>query len=83
MSQFVKIVETQVHNKHLRYRAIATGFALLPITKVPCGPRETVISRDQWLVVVTVIVYCPLRTCLISNENLPVTFLGLFVTLDR
>jgi hypothetical protein len=32
----------------------------MPVTKVPCGPRETAISRDQWLVVVTVVVWCPL-----------------------
>jgi hypothetical protein len=32
------------------------GSVFMPITKVPCGPRETTISRDQWLVVVTVIV---------------------------
>jgi hypothetical protein len=55
----------------------------VPVTKVPRGPRETVISRDRWLVVVTVVVYCPLRICLISNGHRPVTFLGLFVTLDR
>jgi hypothetical protein len=33
----------------------------MPITKVPCGPREIAISRDRWLVVVTVVVSCPLR----------------------
>jgi hypothetical protein len=33
----------------------------MPVTKVPCGPRETTISRDRWLVVVTVVVWCPLR----------------------
>jgi hypothetical protein len=33
----------------------------MPITKVSCGPRETAISRDRWLVVVTVVVWCPLR----------------------
>jgi hypothetical protein len=26
---------------------------LVPVTKVPGGPRKTVISRDRWLVVVT------------------------------
>jgi hypothetical protein len=29
---------------------------LVPVMKVPYGPRETAISRDQWLVVVTVVV---------------------------
>jgi hypothetical protein len=33
----------------------------MPITKVPYGPRETTISHDRWLVVVTVVVWCPLR----------------------
>jgi hypothetical protein len=55
----------------------------VPVTKVLCGARETAISRDRWLVVVTVVVLCPLRICVISNRHLPVTFLGLFVTLDR
>jgi hypothetical protein len=32
------------------------GCALMPVTKVPRGPRETAISRDQWLVVVMVVV---------------------------
>jgi hypothetical protein len=59
------------------------GFALVPVTKVPCGPRETAISHDRWLVVVTVVVQYPLRICLINNGHLPVTILGLFVTLDR
>jgi hypothetical protein len=60
-SQFAKIVETQVHSRRLRYWATVTGFALVPVTKVPYGPRETAISRDRWLVVVTVIVWCLLR----------------------
>jgi hypothetical protein len=38
-----------------------TGSVFMPVTKVPCGPRETAISRDRWLVVVTVVVWCPLR----------------------
>jgi hypothetical protein len=59
------------------------GCVFVPITKVPCGSRETTISHDQWQFVVTVVVLCPLRICLISNEHLPVTFLGSFVTLDR
>jgi hypothetical protein len=33
----------------------------MSITKVPCGPRETAISRDWWLVVITVVIWCPLR----------------------
>jgi hypothetical protein len=37
-----------------------TGSVFMPITKVPYGPRETVISRDRWLVVVTIVVWCPL-----------------------
>jgi hypothetical protein len=55
----------------------------VPVTKVLCGARETTISHDQWLVVVTVFVLCLLRICVISNRHLPVTILGLFVTLDR
>jgi hypothetical protein len=77
----VRIVETQVHIRHLWYWATVTGFVLVPVTKVPCGPRETTISRDRWLVVVTVVVWCPLRICLISNGHLFITFLSLFVTL--
>jgi hypothetical protein len=38
-----------------------TGSVFMPVTKVPCGPRETAMSRDQWLVVVTVVVWCLLR----------------------
>jgi hypothetical protein len=45
------------------------------------GPEEKSFSRDRWLVVVTVVVLCPLQICVISNGHLPVTFLGLFVTL--
>jgi hypothetical protein len=33
----------------------------MPVIKVPCGPRETTISHDRWLVVVTVVVWCLLR----------------------
>jgi hypothetical protein len=33
------------------------GFVSVPITKVLCGARETAISHDRWLVVVTVVVY--------------------------
>jgi hypothetical protein len=54
----------------------------VPVTKVLCGPREIAISRDRWLVVVTAIISCPLRICVISNGHLPITFLGLFVTID-
>jgi hypothetical protein len=32
--------------------------------------------------VVTVVVLCPLQICVISNGHLPISFLGLFVTLD-
>jgi hypothetical protein len=45
-----------VHNRHLRYWAIVTGFALVLVTKVPYGDRETAISCNSWLVVVTVFV---------------------------
>jgi uncharacterized membrane protein len=58
-------------------------FVLLPVTKVRCGARKTAISRDRLLVVVTVVVLCPLRICVISNGHLSVNFLDLFVTLDR
>jgi hypothetical protein len=54
----------------------------VPVTKVLCGARETTISRDRWLVVITVVVVCPLQICVINNGHLPVTFLGSFVTLD-
>jgi hypothetical protein len=53
------------------------------VTKVLYGARETTISHDRWLVMVTVVVLCPLRIRVFSNGHLPVTFLGLFVTLDR
>jgi hypothetical protein len=33
------------------------GFVLVLVTNVLCGARETVISRDRWLVVVTVAFY--------------------------
>jgi hypothetical protein len=55
----------------------------VPVTEVSCRPREIAISRDRRLVVVTVVVLCPLRICLISNGHLSVTFLGSFVILDR
>jgi hypothetical protein len=38
-----------------------TGSVFMPVTEVPCGPRKTAISRDRWLVVVTVVVWCPLQ----------------------
>jgi hypothetical protein len=44
-----------------------------PVTKVPCGLRETTISCDQWLVVVTVVVSCPLRIWVIRR------YLSLFI----
>jgi uncharacterized membrane protein YfhO len=65
------------------YVLSVTDFVLVPIAKVLCGARETSISRDRWLVVVMVVVLCLLLICLISNGHLPVTFLGLIVTLDR
>jgi hypothetical protein len=40
----------------------------VPVTKILCGARETAISRDRWLFVVTVVVLCPLRICVISNR---------------
>jgi hypothetical protein len=40
ISQFIKIVETQVHIRRLWFWASVTGFALVPSTKVPCGPRK-------------------------------------------
>jgi hypothetical protein len=55
-SHFVKIVETQVHIRRFWYWAFVTGFALVPVVKGPCGPRETTISRERWLVVITVVV---------------------------
>jgi uncharacterized membrane protein len=33
------------------------GFVLVPVTKVLCGVGETTISRDRWLVVVTIVVF--------------------------
>jgi hypothetical protein len=47
------------------------------------GPEKQSFSRVRWLVVVTVVVVCLLRICVISNGHLAVTFLVLFVTLDR
>jgi hypothetical protein len=38
-----------------------TSSVIMPVTNVPCGPRETSISCDQWLVEVIVVVWCPLR----------------------
>jgi hypothetical protein len=38
----------------------SNGLYFMLVTKVPCGPRETTISRERWLVVVTVVVWCPL-----------------------
>jgi hypothetical protein len=37
------------------------GLCFMPVTKVPCGLREIAISRDRWLVVVTVVVWCTLQ----------------------
>jgi hypothetical protein len=45
-----------VHDRHLQCLATVTGSVLVPITEVSCGPKETAISRDRWLVVVTVVV---------------------------
>jgi hypothetical protein len=53
----------------------------VPVTKVPGGPRKTAISRDRWLVVVTL--FNTRYEHVLSVRHLPVTFLGLFVTLDR
>jgi hypothetical protein len=33
-----------------------TDSVFMAVTKVPCGPRETAISRDRRLVVVTVVI---------------------------
>jgi hypothetical protein len=38
-----------------------TGSIFMHVAKVPCGPRETAISCDRWLVVVTVVVWSPLQ----------------------
>jgi hypothetical protein len=59
------------------------GLCFGAVTKVLYGAKEIAISCDRWLVVVTVVVLCPLRICVISNGHLPVTFFGSFVTLDR
>jgi hypothetical protein len=59
------------------------GFVLVPVTKVLYGAREIAISRDRWPVLVMVVVLCPLRICVICNGHVPITFLGLFVTLDQ
>jgi hypothetical protein len=32
------------------------GSVFMPVTKVPCGPKETAILHDWWLVVVIVVV---------------------------
>jgi hypothetical protein len=59
-SHFVESEEMQVHGTHLWCWFYSNGLFFMPITKAPCGPREIAISRDQWLVVVTVVVWCPL-----------------------
>jgi hypothetical protein len=41
------------------------------------------VNSDQWLVVVTIVVLCPLRIRVISSKHHPVTFLRSFVILDR
>jgi hypothetical protein len=54
-----------------------TVYVFMPVTKVPCGPRDTAISRDRWLVVVTVVVWCPLRILYVLRRtwNRRVSFL--------
>jgi uncharacterized membrane protein len=80
---FGETEETQVYNTTLRCWFDVMSCVLVPVTKVSYGPRETTISRDQWLVAVTVVVWCPLWICVISNGHQPVTVLRSFVTLDR
>jgi hypothetical protein len=83
VSHIIETEETHVYNTTLQCWLDATGNVLMLVTKVLCGPRETVISHDRWLVVVTVINWCPLRICVISKGHQPVTFLCSFVTLDQ
>jgi hypothetical protein len=71
-----------VYNTALRCLLVVTGSVLVSVTKFPYGPKETTISHDWWLVIVTVVVLCPLQICVISNRHQYVTFLGSFVTLD-
>jgi hypothetical protein len=61
VSQFIETDETRIHDTRSDVDFTVTGSVLIPITKVPYGPRETSISREQWLVVVTVVVWYPLR----------------------
>jgi hypothetical protein len=61
VSHIVETEEMQIHSTRLRCWVPVTGYVLVPVTKVPYGPRETANSRDWWLIVVTVIVWCLLR----------------------
>jgi hypothetical protein len=37
---------------------------------------ELSFSRNRWLVVVTIVILCPLRICVINNGYLPIPFLA-------
>jgi hypothetical protein len=52
--------DARTWNASLMLIFTVTGSVFMLVTKVPCGPRETAISRDRWLVVVTFVVWCPL-----------------------
>jgi hypothetical protein len=54
----------------------------VPVTEGPYGSRETTISGDQQLVVVTVFVRLQLQIHVISNKQLSVTFVRSFIMLD-
>jgi hypothetical protein len=67
-SHFIETVETPVHRMRLWCQFNSNGLCFMPITKVSCGPRKIAISRDRWLVVVTVVVWCPLRILVVLRR---------------
>jgi hypothetical protein len=52
------------------------SFVLVPVTKVLYGARETVVSRDRWLVVVTVVFYARYEYVLSVTGICPLPFLA-------
>jgi hypothetical protein len=53
-----------------------TGSVLVSVTKGPCGPMETIISLDRWLVVVMAIVWYPYEYFLSVMGICPLPFLA-------
>jgi hypothetical protein len=46
-SHFVETEKMYIHGQVSDVNFTVTGFVFMPVTKVPCGPRETTISRDR------------------------------------